>query len=668
VTVCVRPFDTLLVANRGEIALRIMRSARRLGLRTVAVYSEADRDSPHVEFAERAYCLGNPAPRESYLAIERLLAAAAATGAGAIHPGYGFLGENADFAAAVEAAGLVFVGPPADAIRLMGNKAAAKERMIAAGVPCIPGYQGAEQDDATLVRAAKAIGYPLMVKSAAGGGGRGMRLVSEPAGLLAALQSARSEAQAAFGSPQLILERAIGEARHIEVQVFADAHGNAIHLGERDCSVQRRHQKLIEETPSPAVTPELREQMGAAAVAAARAIAYRSAGTLEFLLAPQGEFYFMEMNTRLQVEHGVTELTTGLDLVEWQLRVAAGEALPLAQHEVAPRGHAMEVRLCAEDAAQEFLPQTGEILLWEPAAGVRIDAALAAGLSISPYYDSMVGKLIAHASTRAECVARLVLACESTVLLGVHHNLGFLRDCLRHPQFAAGGATTSFIARHFPPETRRREAPPAAVGAAAMLLTGAAGGRGWTNAQGLGSRVRLDEAGSGIAHELRVLVRRDGAVEIAPQSAESAAQTLVALHPAQSGSALVFESGNLRHRFRYARAGDAGLWLHYEGEQFLFHEAQHARGAGGSAQTGDGGAVHAPLSGRVVLLAAKTGNTVEKGDTLVVLESMKMEHALIARIEGTVAEVLCVTGEQVMAGRLLIRITATEAVERDGNS
>ena len=654
-----RPFDTLLVANRGEIALRVMKSARRLGLRTVAVFSEADRGSPHTEYADRAYCLGGAAPSASYLAIERVIAAARATGAQAIHPGYGFLAENADFADAVEAAGLVFVGPPAAAVRLMGNKAAAKERMQAAGVPCVPGYQGKDQSDAAFARAAANIGFPVMIKSAAGGGGRGMRLVDAAAEFADALRSARSEAQAAFGSPELILERAIGEPRHIEVQVFADAHANVIHLGERDCSVQRRHQKLIEESPSPAVSPALREQMGAAAIAATRSVAYLGAGTIEFLLAPDGAFYFMEMNTRLQVEHGVTELVTGLDLVEWQLRVAAGESLPLTQQQIRTSGHAMEVRLCAEDATQAFLPQTGEVLLWEPCDHVRTDAALAQGLAISPYYDSMAAKLMSHGASRAECVAKLAAACERSVLLGVRHNLAFLRACLLHPQFEAGHASTAFIGTYFPPEQRLQAPPPEAVLAGAAIIFGrAAQARAWTNAHGLGSMVELGApaASAAATRLLRVSTQPDGAIEIAPLGPHGDTPPLLATHPAQSDSTLAFELNAVRHRLRYACASDGGLWLHYEGEQYVLHDLLHARRAGAEAGAAAGGAMRAPLAGRLLRLEAKVGDSVTKGQTLAVLDSMKMEHALDAPVAGTIAEVHCAVGEQVMSGRLLLRI------------
>ncbi|MDP6876477.1 MAG: biotin carboxylase N-terminal domain-containing protein, partial [Alphaproteobacteria bacterium] len=389
-------FTKVLIANRGEIACRIMRTAHTMGYRTVAVYSEADGDAPHVGMADQAVCIG-PAPvAESYLNVPAILDAAARTGADAVHPGYGFLAENGDFARACTDAGLTFIGPSAEAIDLMGNKRLSKLRMMEAEVPCVPGYSGAEQDDGVLVAEGETIGFPLMVKAASGGGGRGMRLVESADDLPGAISGARSEAENAFGSGELILEKAVIEPRHVEIQVFADGHGNCVHLGERDCSIQRRHQKVVEEAPSPAVDGDLRAAMGAAAVAAARAIDYRGAGTVEFLLGADGGFYFLEMNTRLQVEHPVTEMITGLDLVAWQLDVAAGEALPLTQDEIKFAGHAIEVRLYAEDPYADFLPQTGTVVAWRPSAQVRVDTGIVEGQEISPFYDPMVAKVIAH--------------------------------------------------------------------------------------------------------------------------------------------------------------------------------------------------------------------------------------------------------------------------------
>jgi geranyl-CoA carboxylase alpha subunit len=456
-TATARPFTSLLIANRGEIAVRITRTARRMGLRVVAVYSDADALAPHVRLADQAMHIGPPAPRDSYLHIGAIVQAALASGAQAVHPGYGFLAENPAFAQAVLDAGLVWVGPPPAAMRAMGDKARARQLMQVAGVPCIPGYDGEDQSDATLRQQAAAIGYPLMVKATAGGGGRGMRLVLAPEALDAALASARAEALAAFGASTLLLERAVPQPRHVEIQVFADTQGHVVHLGERDCSVQRRHQKLIEEAPSPALAgaagQRLRRRMGDMAVAAARAIGYCGAGTIECLLDAQGQFHFMEMNTRLQVEHPVTEALTGYDLVEWQLRVAQGEPLPeTSQSRILERfesgGHALEVRLCAEDPAQGFLPQAGTLRAWQPSARVRVDHALEAGADIPPHYDSMVAKFVAHAPDRASARVTLADALAETVALGVRTNQAFLAACLRHPEFAAGSATTAFIAAH----------------------------------------------------------------------------------------------------------------------------------------------------------------------------------------------------------------------------
>jgi len=426
-------FKSLLIANRGEIALRILRTARRMGLRTIAVYSDADRDAPHVRAADEAVRIGGPAPRDSYLDIGAILRA----GGEAVHPGYGFLSENADFAEAVLKAGRTWVGPPPAAIRAMGDKANAKAIAARAGVPVLPTY---DKDPA----------FPVMIKALAGGGGRGMRLVRSKAELAAALKSARSEAGHAFGDERVLLEKALLRPRHVEIQVFADGRGNCVHLGERDCSVQRRHQKLIEETPSPAVDAKLRAQMGKAAIAAAKAVGYVGAGTVEFLLE-EGRFWFMEMNTRLQVEHPVTERVTGLDLVEWQLRVAAGEPLPARQQDIGFSGHAIEARLCAEDPARDLLPQAGTLTQWQPSSRVRVDHALAPGIQITPFYDSLVAKLIAHAPTRDEARAQLAAALEETVATGVPTNKDFLAAVLRDRRFANGEATTDFLS-HFDPE------------------------------------------------------------------------------------------------------------------------------------------------------------------------------------------------------------------------
>ncbi len=440
-------FRKILIANRGEIAARIIRTCRRMGIATVAVYSEADATALHTREADEAVLIGPAAPAQSYLRGERLIEAARATGAEAIHPGFGFLSENGDFARAVREAGLVFIGPSAEAMAQMGSKTAARALMEQAGVPVVPGYQGGGDEEAFL-RAAESIGTPLLVKAAAGGGGKGMRVVEKLADLSDALASARREAQNAFGDDTVFLERYVTEPRHIEFQILADSHGNTLHLFERDCSIQRRHQKIIEESPSPAMTPALRQRMGEAAVAAARAVNYENAGTIEFIVDAIGNFYFLEMNTRLQVEHPVTELVTGLDLVEWQLRVAAGEALPWAQQELTQNGHAIECRVYAEDPANNFLPVTGRVLLAEEPAAARVDAGVKTGDEVTIHYDPMISKVIVHGETRDEALRRMEWALANYTLLGLTTNLSYLQALIAHPVFRAGEATTHFIAQH----------------------------------------------------------------------------------------------------------------------------------------------------------------------------------------------------------------------------
>ncbi|WP_289623550.1 acetyl-CoA carboxylase biotin carboxylase subunit, partial [Paracidovorax avenae] len=557
------PFSKVLVANRGEIALRVMRSARALGYRTVAVYSTADARSAHVRAADQAVYIGGPLPAQSYLRIPALIEAARASGADAVHPGYGFLAENADFAEACRTAGLVFVGPSPEAIRAMGDKAGAKRLMMDAGVPCIPGYQGSDQDGGRLADEAARIGYPVMIKATAGGGGRGMRLVRSAAEFPDLLRSARSEAKNAFGDDTVILERAIVEPRHVEIQVFADRHGQAVHLGERDCSVQRRHQKVIEEAPSPAVTPELRARMGATAVQAARAIGYEGAGTLEFLLDREGHYYFMEMNTRLQVEHPVTEAITGLDLVEWQLRVAAGEPLPLAQEAIGFSGHAIEVRLCAEDVPAGFMPQSGLLRRWQVPEGLRVEHGLHSGAEIPPYYDSMVAKLIAHGRTREEARRRLLQGVQDTVALGVRTNQSFLARCLAHPVFAEGGATTAFIAQQeaaLIPEDAHATARAALIGAWLLHATDRHGGRGVAGGKlahslPLGLRFTLDGAG----HAVSVSQRGPHVFALDVQGTVQELEQV-----ALDGHRARFILGGVMESVAFDRDG-ASLWFHHAG-------------------------------------------------------------------------------------------------------
>jgi 3-methylcrotonyl-CoA carboxylase alpha subunit/geranyl-CoA carboxylase alpha subunit len=665
----------LLIANRGEIARRIIRTARRMGLATVAVFSDADRDTLHVREADAAVALGGTASADSYLRIDKLIAAARASGADAVHPGYGFLSENADFAQAVIGAGLVWVGPPPAAIHALGSKSAAKAVALRQGVPVLPGYFGADQSEATFAAEAQRIGYPVMVKAVAGGGGRGMRLVHSADQLPAALKSARSEAQAGFGNGDLLIERALLAPRHVEVQVFADAHGHCIHLGERDCSVQRRHQKIIEESPSPAVSPELRAELGRCAVALAQGAGYVGAGTVEFLLdggqgfaagPPQGEtapsggsdprsggawgsrFFLMEMNTRLQVEHPVTEMLTGLDLVEWQIRVARGEPLPLTQDQVQLSGHAIEVRLCAED--EHFTPHAGTVQRFvEPplAEGLRFDHALESGSVVTPHYDAMLGKLIAHAPTRAEAIDRLANALDETVLLGLPSNRAFLAACLRHPVFAAGDATIPFLAQH---GDRVREAlnPPHAAQVAAALAAVWLG-RGATalpSAFARSLRVRLGDT------MLDLQVRELGHGALAVQAGEQR-------HQAHVGTDTVTLDG-LKQIAAVVRGSDGHSHVRWGAHdlrlQELSHTAAVASGSGPAARE-----LRAPFNGKLVAVAAQPGERVARGQTLLTIESMKIEHQIAAPRDGTLASVAVAPGQQVGPGQVLVIFEAEAA-------
>jgi geranyl-CoA carboxylase alpha subunit len=648
------PFHKILIANRGEIALRIMRTARRLGYGVVAVYSDADRDAPHVREADEAVHLGGALPSQSYLRIEAMIAVAKTSGADAVHPGYGFLAENEEFSQACRDAGLVFIGPSPDAIKAMGNKAGAKEIMQGAGVPCVPGYQGADQSDATMLAEAKKIGFPVMIKAVAGGGGRGMRLVADAAAFVDALRSARSEAQGAFGDAGVILERAIADPRHIEIQVFADAFGNAIHLGERDCSVQRRHQKLIEEAPSPKVTPELRARMGAVAVAAIKSIGYEGAGTLEFLLDRNGEFYFMEMNTRLQVEHPVTEAVTGLDLVELQLRVAAGEPLGLRQDEIKFAGHAIEVRLCSENAALDFMPQSGRMALWQMPDGLRVEHALQSGSEIPPFYDSMIAKLISHGATRDEARRKLICGLERTVAFGVTTNQAFLAACLRHPAFASGEATTAFIAKYRDDllAPRKDAASEAALAALLLYVTDAnappwRGGRTLAATFPIPVRIELDHG----IHDLEIVRERDGGYVANID-----------------GGACRFEIDELGHdaiRFRVNGVMESARFLRDRERLYILHrgvtlsvrDLTLAAPAAAAASGGDG-KVRAAMSGRVVAILVKPGERVAAGQPVMTLEAMKMEHVHTAPISGTISAIDVVEGEQLTAGKIVVEIEA----------
>ncbi len=584
-----------------------------MGISTTAVHSDADAQALHVREATSSFALQGNASADTYLRIDKLLAAAKATGADAVHPGYGFLSENADFAQAVIDAGLIWVGPPPAAIRQLGSKSAAKVIAQARGVPCLPGYHGSDQTDDRLMQEVERIGLPVMVKAAAGGGGRGMRLVTDMAQLVAAVHSARSESQSAFGSSELLLERALLNPRHVEVQVFADAHGHCIHLGERDCSVQRRHQKIIEETPSPAVDAALRERMGRCAVDLAQAAGYMGAGTVEFLL-DGGEFYLMEMNTRLQVEHPVTEMVTGLDLVEWQIRVARGEPLPLAQADVKFNGHAVEVRLCAED--EDFTPHAGTVRQFSAPAGIRFDHALFDGQQVPAFYDSMLGKLIAHAPTRGEAIAQLAGALDRLQLLGLPTNRAFLAACLRHETFATGQALIPFLTQQ--------------------------------------------------ADAIRGVLQRD---ELAVR--DTAARTVI--YPASPSTlACSFtRPARLRHRgevFDFTQAShdstaqatavrvDGNRWHVQCGGTDLFVDDVSFDPPAGAGSSAGANELRAPFNGKVVAVPVQPGATVAQGDVLVVVESMKLAHSLAASRAGVVAAVAVDTGQQVTPGQVLVTL------------
>jgi len=651
------PFTSLLVANRGEIALRIMRSARDMGLKCVAVYTDADADAPHVSFADQAVNIGRGPAADSYLSIDKILDAARQSGAQAVHPGYGFLSENAAFAQACRDADLVFVGPSASAIEQMGNKATAKHLMTAAGVPCVPGYDGDDQSDDTLTGQAAKIGFPVMIKAAAGGGGRGMRLVSEPARFTDALHLARAEARSAFGSGQIILEQAVLCPRHVEIQILADRHGNTVHLGERDCSVQRRHQKIIEESPCPVLTPELRDKMGQAAVQAARAVGYEGAGTVEFLLDQNGGFYFLEMNTRLQVEHPVTELVTGLDIVALQLSIARGNPLGCAQQDVSLSVHAIEARLYAEDPARDFLPAAGDIVLWRPACadGVRVDGGIATGQTVSPFYDPMLAKIIAHGADREQARERLILALRETVVFGVPTNRDFLIRVLGNKTFADGATTTAFLAEEFagtaePDLTLSfQDVALAATLAYRALQLGAVQSAGHvpTALLGWGSPGRLTAplrlAQGDREYPLRITDSGDGSLLIA------------------DGDNSARVCGHERELRIDGQRCDLRESLYVNG---TIHVATgnrcfsmvHRRSSAAVHTKGSNGRITAPMHGNLLQLLVRTGDAVRPGSRLAVLEVMKMQHEILADVAGVVRSVPVTAPSQIRAGDLLVEI------------
>ena len=656
-------FSKLLIANRGEIACRIIRTARRMGIGTVAIFSDADRHALHVEMADEAVHVGPPAPLESYLNTEAIIEAARATGAEAVHPGYGFLSENPDFVEAVSAAGLVFVGPSARAIRAMGLKDAAKRLMEKAGVPVVPGYHGEAQEVVVLSAKAAEIGFPVLIKARAGGGGKGMRKVDSQPEFKDALGAAKREAQAAFGDDRVLVEKFIASPRHIEVQVFGDNHGNVVHLFERDCSLQRRHQKVIEEAPAPGMTGEVRAAMTEAAVKAAGAIDYSGAGTVEFIadgtgpLRPDG-FWFMEMNTRLQVEHPVTEAITGLDLVEWQLRVAAGEALPRAQEDIAIDGHAFEARLYAEDPANGFLPQTGTVhhLTFGDA---RNDTGIRSGDAVTPYYDPMIAKVISHGETRDTALAELRAALAGTHIAGTVTNLAFLEALAAHEGFCAGAMDTGLIDRNLADLIRSTDPDEVAAAIAALVALDIdldkrfAGWRSWGDAEH-----RVPFSCGGERRERRLLLHGDGSASLAGgkktirfrevvregdhirlrlEPHGSAIEARFAAYPSPDGMAVSVRFGGATHEFTF--------------DDPLLAAAHHAE---------EGDVIVSPMTGVVRAVNVRPGSAVAKGDKLIVLEAMKMETSLAAPREATVAEVLCGTGETVEGGAVLLRFEGAD--------
>ena len=660
-----RRIHKVLVANRGEIARRVLRTLRAMGIRSVTVFSDADAAAPHVREADEAVRVGPPPSRESYLAADRILDAARATGADAVHPGYGFLAENADFAERCATAGLVFIGPPAAAIRAMGSKIEAKRIMAEAGVPTIPGVSGAGLSDAALAREVRALSFPLLIKASAGGGGKGMRVVHDAADLPRALAAARREALAAFGDDTLLVERYVEQPRHVEIQVFGDTYGTVVHLFERECSIQRRYQKVIEEAPSPAVDDALRARMGAAAVTAASAVGYVGAGTVEFVLAPGGEFYFLEVNTRLQVEHPVTEVVTGLDLVRLQIEVAEGRPLAIARDDLRLDGHAIEARLYAEDPARGFLPAAGRVLLWDPPAlpGVRWDAGVEAGSEVGVHYDPMLAKVIAHAATREEAIDRLAGALERLGVAGVTTNRDLLIAVLRHPAFAAGALDTHFIERHVPPAAcvPRRDPVTERLHAIVAALSGhearrRAGGplpasipSGWRNNRWRPQRVGFRTGDETV--DVSYVAEPAGRFTV-----DAAGSTSAATVYGTDAGTIDVEVDGVRSRFTVAVAGDA---IAVHGPRGTTALVEMPRLPAGRRDAVAGGCV-APMTGIVRAVHVAPGDRVRKGQVLLVLDAMKMEHELAAEADGVVREVRVEVGQMVDPDAVLVIVSPAE--------
>jgi 3-methylcrotonyl-CoA carboxylase alpha subunit len=673
-------FNKILIANRGEIACRVAATASRMAIKTVAVYSDADAHAKHVSVCDEAVHIGGNAPKDSYLRWERILEAAKAAGAQAVHPGYGFLSENEEFAQACADAGLVFIGPPPSAIKAMGLKAESKQLMGQAGVPLVPGYHGVDQDAALLKREADQIGYPVLIKASAGGGGKGMRVVEKTEEFDAALASCKREAKNSFGDDAVLVEKYVQRPRHIEIQVFGDTHGNCVYLFERDCSVQRRHQKVLEEAPAPGLTQAMREEMGAAAVAAARAVNYVGAGTVEFIVEQKPDasmrFFFMEMNTRLQVEHPVTEAITGLDLVEWQLRVAFGEALPLKQEQLHINGHSIEARICSESPDKNFLPATGDLRVYTlpecvtfERGACRVDSGVREGDAISPYYDSMIAKLIVHGTTRAEALARMDAALAQTHIVGLSTNVQFLRHVVQSQSFREANLDTALIPREaaalFNQEKLGLDLAIAASVASTLITEGLAaekpGANGWVDPWarcdgwkpfGLAAR-RFDFESHGEAATATLTYLHDGGLQLAVAKSPNPSSGVFRFQP--EGDAINVEFARQRRRVTVYQDGD---FVHIHSSQgatqiIAIDLLAHA----GDAQA-EGGRLTAPMPGKLVSFSVKAGDKVVKGQALAVMDAMKMEHTIAAPADGTVAELLYAPGDQVAEGAELLKIAA----------
>ncbi|GMH77781.1 hypothetical protein TL16_g07531 [Triparma laevis f. inornata] len=678
-TMAVGSIDKIIIANRGEITCRIMDTCRKLGVKTVAVYSEADANARHVQEADEAYCVGPAEAKESYLRSEKVLAVAQATGAKALHPGYGFLSENAAFADACNAAGVTFMGPPSSAIEAMGSKSNSKEIMIAAGVPCTPGYHGSDQEPEKLKEHADDVGYPVLIKAVMGGGGKGMRLVHKPEDFLESLESCKRESINSFGDDKVLLERYLTAPRHVEVQIFGDTHGNAVHLHERDCSVQRRHQKVLEEAPAPGLDQKLRERMGEAAVLAAKAVGYVGAGTVEFLMeAGTDDFFFCEMNTRLQVEHPVTELVTGVDLVEWQLRIAAGEPLPLKQEEIVTKGHAIEARIYAENPARDFLPATGHLFHLSPPTGegVRVDTGVRQGDDVSIFYDPMISKLICYAENRDLAIEKLLASLKEYEVVGMPTNIPFVEKCAAHEAFRKGGVTTGFLEIYADdvqiPEGVEASDTAKGLAALALAIEGIKSTNGFVESSfrlhGRAQRILQFKSNDDTKSQINVWSNKDGSydIEVSPDttftnvkgSYDVANRTITAVinNKALKASAVISNDGNDRVVSLWSQK--PGHFFDDESEEYYAAITIEGDVVGASVGSGAAGAVLSPMPGKIVAVNYSVGDLVKAGDVVMILEAMKMEHPLIAPGDGVIGSIGGGEGDLIQDGQQLFVVEA----------